>query len=59
MVNLYFAVFLNMHEFWQVSKNHARIHCKDNAFFLTDLQSENGTWITEYVAEPQHLCLKV
>ena len=30
---------------------HARISCKDGAFFLTDLQSEHGTWIAEYVGE--------
>ncbi|XP_068641014.1 zeaxanthin epoxidase, chloroplastic-like [Aristolochia californica] len=31
----------------QVSEKHARIHCKDNAFYLTDLQSQHGTWITD------------
>ncbi|XP_052196045.1 zeaxanthin epoxidase, chloroplastic isoform X2 [Diospyros lotus] len=31
----------------QVSKAHARISCKDGAFFLTDLRSEQGTWITD------------
>ncbi|KAL5557005.1 hypothetical protein UlMin_039241 [Ulmus minor] len=30
-----------------VSKMHARIHYKDGAFFLTDLRSEHGTWITD------------
>ncbi|KAK6923042.1 Forkhead-associated (FHA) domain [Dillenia turbinata] len=31
----------------QVSEMHARINHKDGAFFLTDLQSEHGTWITD------------
>ncbi|PON39790.1 Zeaxanthin epoxidase [Parasponia andersonii] len=31
----------------QVSKTHARISYKDGAFFLTDLRSEHGTWITD------------
>ncbi|XP_058089517.1 zeaxanthin epoxidase, chloroplastic [Magnolia sinica] len=31
----------------QVSEKHARIHCKDNAFYLTDLRSDHGTWITD------------
>lgn len=31
----------------QVSEMHARIHCKDNAFYLTDLRSQHGTWITD------------
>ncbi|KAF7129232.1 hypothetical protein RHSIM_Rhsim10G0117200 [Rhododendron simsii] len=31
----------------QVSKMHARISCKDGAFFVTDLRSENGTWISD------------
>lgn len=31
----------------QVSKLHARISCKDGAFFLTDLRSEHGTWIID------------
>jgi len=31
----------------QVSKMHACIHCKDNAFYLTDLQSQHGTWLTD------------
>eukprot|EP00262_Sarcandra_glabra_P000350 TRINITY_DN1040_c0_g2_i1.p1 TRINITY_DN1040_c0_g2~~TRINITY_DN1040_c0_g2_i1.p1 ORF type:complete len:664 (-),score=106.43 TRINITY_DN1040_c0_g2_i1:508-2499(-) len=31
----------------QVSEMHARILCKDNAFYLTDLRSEHGTWITD------------
>ncbi|XP_077250074.1 zeaxanthin epoxidase, chloroplastic-like isoform X2 [Tasmannia lanceolata] len=31
----------------QVSKMHARIYCKDNAFYLIDLQSQHGTWITD------------
>ncbi|KAF9599966.1 hypothetical protein IFM89_002001 [Coptis chinensis] len=30
-----------------VSENHARINCKDGAFYLTDLRSEHGTWITD------------
>ncbi|KAK6924058.1 Forkhead-associated (FHA) domain [Dillenia turbinata] len=31
----------------QVSEMHACISYKDGAFFLTDLQSEHGTWITD------------
>ncbi|KAH6812320.1 zeaxanthin epoxidase [Perilla frutescens var. frutescens] len=31
----------------QVSKIHARISYKDGAFFLTDLRSKYGTWITD------------
>ncbi|XP_047954363.1 zeaxanthin epoxidase, chloroplastic-like [Salvia hispanica] len=31
----------------QVSKMHARISCKDGAFYLTDLRSEYGTWISD------------
>uniref|UniRef100_A0A5B7BLU0 Zeaxanthin epoxidase, chloroplastic n=1 Tax=Davidia involucrata TaxID=16924 RepID=A0A5B7BLU0_DAVIN len=31
----------------QVSKMHARISFKDGAFYLTDLRSEHGTWITD------------
>lgn len=31
----------------QVSETHARINCKDGAFFLTDLRSQHGTWITD------------
>nr|QED45764.1 zeaxanthin epoxidase [Petunia x hybrida] len=31
----------------QVSEIHARISCKDGAFFVTDLRSEHGTWITD------------
>ncbi|XP_075654104.1 zeaxanthin epoxidase, chloroplastic isoform X1 [Castanea sativa] len=31
----------------QVSEMHARISYKDGAFFLTDLRSEHGTWITD------------
>ncbi|KAM7520471.1 hypothetical protein LguiB_019433 [Lonicera macranthoides] len=31
----------------QVSKLHARINCKNGAFFVTDLRSEHGTWITD------------
>ncbi|KAI5684542.1 hypothetical protein M9H77_05770 [Catharanthus roseus] len=31
----------------QVSKKHARISYKDGLFFLTDLRSEYGTWITD------------
>ncbi|CAK8539730.1 unnamed protein product [Lathyrus sativus] len=30
----------------KVSQLHARINYKDEAFFLTDLQSQHGTWIT-------------
>ncbi|XP_058186663.1 zeaxanthin epoxidase, chloroplastic isoform X2 [Rhododendron vialii] len=31
----------------QVSEMHARISCKDGAFFVTDLRSEHGTWISD------------
>ncbi|KAL0450348.1 UNVERIFIED_CONTAM: Zeaxanthin epoxidase, chloroplastic [Sesamum latifolium] len=31
----------------QVSEMHARISYKDGAFFVTDLKSEHGTWITD------------
>ncbi|KAL1370795.1 hypothetical protein HN51_000985 [Arachis hypogaea] len=31
----------------QVSEIHARINYKDGVFFLTDLRSEHGTWITD------------
>ncbi|XP_057449521.1 zeaxanthin epoxidase, chloroplastic-like [Lotus japonicus] len=31
----------------QVSQMHAQINYKDGAFFLTDLQSQHGTWITD------------
>ncbi|XP_041004040.1 zeaxanthin epoxidase, chloroplastic [Juglans microcarpa x Juglans regia] len=31
----------------QVSEMHARVSYKDGAFFLTDLRSEYGTWITD------------
>ncbi|OAY66028.1 Zeaxanthin epoxidase, chloroplastic, partial [Ananas comosus] len=31
----------------QVSDIHACITCKDNAFYLTDMQSQYGTWITD------------
>ncbi|GJT00282.1 retrovirus-related pol polyprotein from transposon TNT 1-94 [Tanacetum coccineum] len=31
----------------EISKLHARISCKDGVFFVTDLRSEQGTWITE------------
>lgn len=31
----------------QVSERHARISYKDGAFFVTDLRSEHGTWITD------------
>ncbi|XP_071694209.1 zeaxanthin epoxidase, chloroplastic isoform X2 [Rutidosis leptorrhynchoides] len=31
----------------EVSKLHARISCKDGAFYVTDLRSEHGTWITD------------
>ncbi|XP_059623888.1 zeaxanthin epoxidase, chloroplastic [Cornus florida] len=31
----------------QVSEMHAQISYKDGAFFLTDLRSEHGTWITD------------
>lgn len=33
--------------FPQVDKSHARITCKDNIFYLTDLRSQHGTWITD------------
>ncbi|XP_077214279.1 zeaxanthin epoxidase, chloroplastic-like [Tasmannia lanceolata] len=32
----------------QVSEMHARIYCKDDAFYLIDLRSQYGTWITDY-----------
>ncbi|XAR73988.1 Zeaxanthin epoxidase [Bertholletia excelsa] len=31
----------------QVSEMHARISCKGGAFFLMDLRSKHGTWITD------------
>ncbi|RZC48439.1 hypothetical protein C5167_016865 [Papaver somniferum] len=31
----------------QVSSMHARISCKDGFFYITDLRSEHGTWITD------------
>ncbi|KAH7655593.1 Zeaxanthin epoxidase protein [Dioscorea alata] len=31
----------------QVDELHARITCKDNAFYLTDMQSQHGTWISD------------
>ncbi|KAI9089309.1 hypothetical protein K1719_029588 [Acacia pycnantha] len=31
----------------QVSQTHARITYKDGAFFLTDLRSQHGTWISD------------
>lgn len=31
----------------QVSDRHAEISCKDGAFFVTDLRSEHGTWISD------------
>lgn len=31
----------------QVSKMHARISCKNGAFFMTDLRSEHGTWLRD------------
>ncbi|KAK1309541.1 hypothetical protein QJS10_CPA09g00188 [Acorus calamus] len=31
----------------QVAKAHARIYCKDNAFYLIDMHSEHGTWISD------------
>lgn len=31
----------------EISKLHARISCKDGAFYVTDLRSENGTYITD------------
>ncbi|TKY70573.1 Zeaxanthin epoxidase [Spatholobus suberectus] len=31
----------------QVSQTHARINYKDGAFFLTDLWSQHGTWVTD------------
>ncbi|KHN36228.1 Zeaxanthin epoxidase, chloroplastic [Glycine soja] len=33
--------------FLKVSQIHARINYKDGAFFLTDLRSQHGTWITD------------
>ncbi|KAM6564332.1 hypothetical protein CsatB_024330 [Cannabis sativa] len=33
--------------FDQVSKTHARINYKNGAFFLTDLRSEHGTWVSD------------
>ncbi|CAM6090561.1 unnamed protein product [Calypogeia fissa] len=30
----------------QVAARHARVHSEDGAFFLTDLYSKSGTWIT-------------
>lgn len=34
-------------QFPQVAEKHAQISCKDNAFYLTDLQSTHGTWIID------------
>lgn len=31
----------------QVDELHARITCKENAFYLTDVQSQHGTWISD------------
>jgi hypothetical protein len=31
----------------KVSQFHAQINYKDDAFFLTDLSSQHGTWITK------------
>lgn len=31
----------------KVSKMHARISCKNGAFYVTDLGSEHGTWLTD------------
>nr|ACG42893.1 zeaxanthin epoxidase [Zea mays]BBM95905.1 zeaxanthin epoxidase [synthetic construct] len=31
----------------QISERHATITCKNKAFYLTDLGSEHGTWITD------------
>nr|BDC30294.1 zeaxanthin epoxidase [Vector pUC-CaZEP] len=31
----------------QVSEMHAQISCKNNAFFVTDFQSEHGTWVID------------
>ncbi|CAL5366961.1 unnamed protein product [Camellia sinensis] len=31
----------------QVSKMHARISCKNGAFFVTDLRSKHGTWLRD------------
>ncbi|XP_020599670.1 zeaxanthin epoxidase, chloroplastic-like isoform X1 [Phalaenopsis equestris] len=33
--------------FSQVHKSHARITCKDNIFYLTNLQRQHGTWIND------------
>jgi pSer/pThr/pTyr-binding forkhead associated (FHA) protein len=30
----------------QVAPQHARVHSEDGAFYLTDLKSKSGTWIT-------------
>ncbi|KEH27527.1 putative zeaxanthin epoxidase [Medicago truncatula] len=43
----------------QVSQLHARINFKDGAFFLTDLRSQHGTWITDnegrrYMVSPNY-----
>lgn len=32
----------------QVSPAHAKIECRSNAFYLTDLNSKFGTWIVRY-----------
>jgi predicted component of type VI protein secretion system len=34
----------------QVAEQHARIEAVDGVFFLTDLCSKLGTWITRYVS---------
>ncbi|KMZ57779.1 Zeaxanthin epoxidase, chloroplastic [Zostera marina] len=31
----------------KVSQTHARIHCKNKAFFLTDMNSQHGTWLSD------------
>ena len=28
-----------------VSRNHAKIYCEDDRYYIEDLQSRNGTWI--------------
>ncbi|QHN85034.1 hypothetical protein HN873_054632 [Arachis hypogaea] len=36
----------NQASVYKVSEMHAQFHYKDGAFFLTDLRSVHGTWIT-------------
>ncbi|KAL4370290.1 hypothetical protein AHAS_Ahas06G0051000 [Arachis hypogaea] len=37
----------NQASVYKVSEMHAQFHHKDGAFFLTDLRSVHGTWITK------------